>query len=108
MKTDTNKVIKEIIGRGVEFFDYTKLDKGAWRSYYNDAKSIAANEVFNNEIRHYITDLLKFIGYESQNFEQVLHTRTAIVTLETLRDRLESIENPDTNKVREDEFSPLW
>lgn len=105
--TDSKKVVEEIIGRGIEFFDYTKLDKGAWRGYYNDAKQIAANETFKNELRHYITDLLKFIGYEAQNWEQVVHTRTAIVTLETFKERLESIENPDTQQTHNDEFNPI-
>ena len=95
------EIIKEIIGRGIEWYDYRKLDKGVWREYKNNAHWIAKNETFNNEISHYIADLMKFMSYESKDFDQVLHTRTAIIVLETLRERLSSIEDPDINKTKE-------
>ena len=95
------------MGRGIEFYDYSKLDKNAWRSYYNDAQQISQNDVFKNEINHYIADLVKFISYEAATFDQVLHTRTAIVTLETLMIRLQSIENPNKERRPIDEFEPI-
>lgn len=93
-KITAEKVIENLLSRGIDWFDYKARDEGFWRTYFNDAKSIATSDVFNNEINHYIADLMKFITYEADSFDKVLHTRTAIVTLETLKQRLLSIEDP--------------
>ena len=95
------------MGRDVKFFDYKKLDQQAWLNYHNDAQQIAGNEVFNNEINHYITDLLKFAATESENWEQVLNTRTAIITLETLKQRFETIEDPRKGKTLDSPHEPI-
>lgn len=100
-RLDAKLVIEDIIGRKIDWFDYKKLDQGARSNYKNDADFIRQNETFNNEISHYITDLMKFMAYEATNFEQILHTRTSIVTLETFRQRLENIEDPKSNKSNE-------
>lgn len=92
---DPKKVIEQIISRDIQWFDYRKQDMAFWQTYYAEANQIANSEVFNNEIHKYIEDLMKFMAYQAENFDQILHTRTAIVTLETLRDRLKSIENPN-------------
>lgn len=91
---DPKEVIKEIIGRGVEWFDYKSKGQNLWQSYFAEANQIVNSEVFNNEIQHYITDLMKFMSYEANSFDQILHTRTAIIVLESLKERLKSIENP--------------
>ena len=97
------EVLKQIIGRGVDWFDYRNhKDESFHRSYFNEANYISKSEIFNNEIKHYITDLMKFITYEAKDFDQVLHTRTAIITLETFKERLKSIENPNKTITVED------
>ena len=98
---EASKIIEGIIKRGIEWYDYTKLDKGAWHEYRNEALRIAKSETFNNEINHYITDLMKFMAYESKDFDQILHTRTAITVLETLLERLSSIEDPEVKESKE-------
>lgn len=100
-------VIKELLGRGIEFYDYRKLDKGSWRTYHNDAQLIANNETFTNELKHYITDLVKFLAYEADTLDKVLHTRTAIVALETFKDRLLQIEDPTTRNTNNNPNDPL-
>lgn len=104
---DPNKVVEQIIRRGTDWYDYTKLDKQAWRNYYNDAQIITKSDVFNNELRHYITDLIKFITYEAQSFDQVLHTRTGIIALETFAQRLQSIQDPVTKVDVTQPFNPI-
>ncbi len=97
-KIKAETVIEQILQRGINWFDYKNhKDESFHRTYFNEANYIAKSEVFNNELTHYITDLMKFITYEAKDFEQVLNTRTAIITLETFKKRLESIENP--NKI---------
>lgn len=106
-EVDSKKVIESIISRGIEWFDYTKLDQGARRNYYNDAQYILNSEVFNNELNHYLTDLLKFLGMESENFDQVLHTRTGMTVLESFKERLASIESPDKETPKDEPFEAI-
>lgn len=98
---DHKRYIEDIMGRGIQFYDYQKLDQQAWVNYFQDAEQIVKNETFNNELTHYIADLVKFAATESQSWEQVLNTRTAIITLETFKQRLESIEDPRKDKTTE-------
>lgn len=95
--------VEAIIGRGIEWFDFEKMDQGGQIMYFNDARFIVEHEVFNNELHHYISDLIKFCAYEAKDFDQVLHTRSAIVALETFRDRLKDIKNP----LKEESFDDL-
>ena|SRR3990167_2517995 len=96
------KIIEKIIGRGIDWFDPEKLDQQSQRNYFDDAEIILSNETFNNELHHYITDLVKFIVYEAQDFDQVLHTRSAIVTLESFKDRFKKIIKPVDEQPAED------
>lgn len=105
--TDPKKVIEEIIGRKIDWYDYQNLDRGAWKLYYNDAQYILNSDVFNNELNHYMTDLLKFIGVESENFEQVLHTRTGMTVLESFKKRLADIQNPDKKVSKDEPFDAI-
>lgn len=107
-KQDAAKIIEQILGQGIDWFDYKKSDdKNFWRTYFNEAKYIARSEVFNNEVNHYVADIMKFITYKSENFDQVLHLRTSIVTLETLKQRLESIEDPTEVVINKEPFNAL-
>lgn len=99
--TDPKKVIEEVIGRGIEWFDYQAKDKAFWNAYFSEANQIVNSEVFNNEIHKFVEDLMKFMAYEAKDFDQILHTRTAIVTLETFKQRLKSVENPNKLETNE-------
>ena len=102
MNNEAEKVVESIIKRGIDWFDPSKLDKGRQLTYSADAKTILESETFNNELNRYITDLMKFITYESKDFEQVLHTRSIIVGLESFKNRLKNIEQPISPKEAED------
>lgn len=102
---DAKIVIETILKRGIDWYDYRKLDKGAWQNYFADAEMIVRNYTFNNELNHFITDMIKNAALETNNFEQVLNIRTGIITLETFKQRLESIENP--NKPVETKEEPF-
>ena len=105
---DSKLFIESILKRGIDWYDYRKLDNNSWRTYFNEAQNIFRNEVFNNEIHHYMSDLLKFAATETVDFSQVLHTRTGIIVLESIKDRFEKIESPDKPKgPPEEPFSPL-
>lgn len=104
---NSEQVIKQLIGRGIEWFDYHKLDKAKQQEYKTDANFIVNSEIFLNELNHYITDLIKFIAYESNDFNQVLHTRTSIVALETFKQRLQNIEDPKKDETSEQPFEAI-
>ena len=93
-KLDSKKYIEDIIGREISWFDYQKLDQAKQADYYNDAQLIVKSEVFNNEISRYTADMIKWIAMESPDHNKTQHIRSLIVGLETLKQRLESIENP--------------
>ena len=99
----SEEVVKEIIGRDIDWYDPGKLDKGRQAEYYGDAKHIVESDVFNNEMKHYIADMMKFITYESKNHDQTLHARSLIVGLETFKMRLKTIEQPVVKKEIDDE-----
>lgn len=93
---------------GLEWFDYTKQAKQLWKVYFADAQSIAANQVFNNELNHYIADLIKFIAEESRSHEETMAVRQSIIALKTFKKRLEDIEDPEkSNPTTDDLNSPI-
>jgi len=98
-----NQYIKDIIGTGIEFYDYRKLDKQLWKNYKNDASFIVNSEVFNNELQCMLKDLMKKAALETSNFDQVMHIRSMFVALETFKQRLQNIEDPDTSAKKHEE-----
>ena len=93
-KLDSKKYFEAIIGREISWFDYQKLDQAKQADYYNDAQLIVKSEVFNNEISRYIADMIKWIALDSPDHDKTEHIRSLIVGLETLRERLNNIEDP--------------
>jgi hypothetical protein len=87
-------LIRDLLGRGIDWYDYKAMDEAGWLAYYSNAQALLKNEVFTNELDRFIADCLKNIAYETTNFNQVMNIRTGIVFLETLRDRIRGIENP--------------
>lgn len=104
---DPANYIEALLKRGIEWFDYHKMERSLWSTYYADAQIIANGEVFNNELNHYIADLIKFAANETKDFSAVMNVRTAIVALETFKKRLEDIENPLKPLSNVDKFNPL-
>lgn len=99
--------ISNIIGRGIEWFDYKKLDQGQKMIYYADCQNIVNSETFTNELNHYITDLVKFNANEAKDFDAVMNIRASIVALETFKERLSKIENPNKINIDLDKFSAI-
>lgn len=104
---DPSEFISSILQRGIEWYDHSKLDQAGLANYYADAQRILAGDVFNNELNHYIADLIKFNANESRDFNAVMNIRASIVALETFRNRLGSIRNPEANDEPVDPFQPI-
>lgn len=101
-KVKAEEVIKGILGRGVEWYDYHKLAPDKKRLYYGEAQKILRSEVFVNEVNAFIADLVRTIAYESTNHEMTAALRFSINGVQTLRERLESIEDPSKEIAVED------
>jgi len=100
MKSPT-KVIEVIMGRGIDWFDYHKLDKNGWRDYHGDARAALMNKTLQNEIKHITADFIEHIAKRSKDFKEVEILRANINAFEVLKERLEKIENPE-EKISKD------
>ena len=93
-KLNPNNHIEKVLGDGIEWYHYEKLEGTAHLNYLNDAKLILSNETFNNELNHYINVLMEALIYDSGDFDQVTSLRASILALQTFRDRLTRITDP--------------
>lgn len=94
------KYLEDILGHDLEYFDY-KENRSVWSSYHADAQAIVTNSTFLNEINHYRRILMEEATFKVEDFDKLMHVRTAIVTLETLLERLKSIEDPRVEITKE-------
>lgn len=104
---DPIKVLESIIDKKIEWYDYKKLNKQQQTEYYNDIQMILNTEAFNNELQHFMADMLKTNLLDTKDFNQVMNIRTAFVTLESLKDRFAKIENPSEIKTKDDIYNPI-
>ena len=81
VRKDPRSFIESILKSKIDWFDYKKLDGARWNEYFNDAQFIIKNETFNNELYHWISDLIKFAAVETKTIDEVLHVRTRIINL---------------------------
>lgn len=110
---ELNEIIKQILGKDISWFDYSKLERGEWSRYAEDARLISGNETFKNELNHYIADLTKFCatmnGTPLSQDKLIILTNVqfGIVVLETFKKRLETIINPKDSEVLTSPFEEI-
>jgi len=100
-------VIKKILGRKLTWFDYSQMDHRSQEEYYKKAQEILRSDVFNNEMKSAITDLVEHMATKSKDFEEVRDLRMTINGLELFRERLQQIENPNKKESMEDLDAPI-
>ena len=88
------KVIENILQRGISWYDYRELAEAKRVTYYSDAVNVLENNTLKNEINHLLSDLVQHIAKKSTDFQEVRDLRMTINGVELLRERLSSIENP--------------
>jgi hypothetical protein len=104
LKTITNKatpelVVEKIIRRGIDWYDYEDIsDINHKRQYFHNAQSVLKNETFINEIKHLLADQVEFIARESRSHEETMNIRMTINAIDLIKERLESIYDPDKDK----------
>lgn len=100
--------IEAVLKRDISWYDISKLGDTALENYKRDAQHILGTEVFQNEVRHYVADIVQDIARASRSYEDVRDLRMTIIGLEAFIERLQSI--PDfarhvTNE--EDLYEPI-
>ena len=88
-------VLRVIMNRGINWYDYSELSVEKQKAYYDGAQSLLRSKVLSNEINHYIADMVEFAAKDSKDFAGVRDARMTINGLETLKERLESIIDPN-------------
>ena len=91
VKVQPEEIVAKVLKRGIDWYDYQKLDLAGRNSYWSDIQSVIMNESYQNEINHFIADLVKEIAYGTKSFEDVRDLRMTINGVQTLQERLESI-----------------
>ena len=90
-KATACNVIQNILDRGIEWYNYEELQDSDRQTYYSNAQNIIKNPVFENEINHYVADLVKEIAKNAPDFKTVRDLRMSINGVEAFKERLESI-----------------
>lgn len=88
---DVKDIVKQILGRDIEWFDYNSFSKADKEAYSNDAKLILNSRVWNNETKRCITDIIQEIAKESDTQQMTENLRYQMIGIESLRDRFEII-----------------
>ena len=88
-------VLESIMDKGIAWDDYENLPEQHRRLYFVEAQRILDSEVFKNEYKRYISDIINFIASKTKSFEEVSFLRASINGLESFKERLESIVEPN-------------
>lgn len=109
-----NTVIKDILGRSIEWFDYEDKSEAYQKEYYESAQDLLRNPVFLNEFNSFVVDLTKAVLSETDDekllkgdAEKVLLIKYSLNGIKAFKERIESIKvpeekhKPDINELNE-------
>lgn len=96
--------IEAVLGRGIDYYDPSKLEYAEQVAYKDKAKEVLKNETFLNEIRHLEANWVEFCAKGAKTFEEVNSMRMCINALELLQERLNTIPDPRKPKMETDPF----
>src|SRR5437867_3491215 len=75
-QSQPEEMVRLILKRGIDWYDYQNLDKQAWLNYYNDIQQVVNSEAFNNEVFHFLKDMMEKGFTESADINQLVDFRT--------------------------------
>jgi poly-D-alanine transfer protein DltD len=105
---DPKFIVEAIFENGLNWYDYEKLDKLEQLNYYQDIQKILINKSFQNEIQHFMADLVQEIAMSEADHNRDKMLRYSLNGVKTLMERLESIQDPrEKEKSKEDIFNPI-
>ena len=90
---DPENWIKAITDLDFKWYDYEDLPPSEWISYHREAQMLLGNSVFQNEVKHVLSELLSLgITDNKVNDPQVLRDcRMMILTLSKFKAHLDTI-----------------
>jgi len=103
-RTSPDKIIELLMNKGLDWYDYDKLDFEDRLKYYNDAQRVLTNSVFENEVKHFLGDLIQEIAVSDADYNKDKVLRYSINGVKTLIERLESIPDPRTEDPTKDDI----
>ena len=93
IKPKAENIIKDLMNGQIEWYNYEDLSFTQQISYWQDAQGLLKNQVFNNEVNHFINILIKEIAKDAK-IDNIPYLRAGIIAIEALRKHIETIKNP--------------
>lgn len=104
--TTPEDVMKMVMGRGIDWYDYKELGFAGHVSYWNDIQAVLKNNAFLNEYNHYLAEMMKEMA-KDMTIEQIKYARFGVVALEAFLQHLREINNPDTNDTTNEIYESI-
>lgn len=108
-----NSVLKNILERPIRWFDYEEQEESYQREYYNRAKELLENPVFQNEFNAFVVDMTKAVLTETDDDkllngdeDKVLLIKYSLNGLKAFEERIKSIKIPEkVEREREEDLT---
>jgi len=94
----SERVVTDVIGEGLTYYDYQSLPVNERRNYYRLAQEFLKSEFVKNESKELTAGMIGFIAMNSKDFDEVKDIRMTINGLQLLKERASRIENPDATE----------
>lgn len=101
---DPRRVIEKVLERGVDWFDHDKLPPNEKINYYRDIQRVLTNTAFENEVKHYLGDLIQEIAMSANENNRDKMLRYSINGVKALIERMEEIQDPATENPNTDDI----
>ena len=92
--SDPKKIVENCFAKGIRWFDYEEQAVELRKRYYEQAQSILASPVFNNEKNYLIATGAETALLDAMTPQQLRDFQMTINGLELLQNRLEEIKDP--------------
>jgi len=94
----SERVVTDVIGEGLTYYDYQSLPVNERRNYYRLAQEFLKSEFVKNESKELTAGMIGVIAMNSKDFDEVKDIRMTINGLQLLKERASRIENPDATE----------
>lgn len=106
--SDPAEVIKKILGRGIEWYDFNLLEKEQDKlNYYLDIQNVLCNGAIKNEIQHFVADMVQEIAISKENDNRDKRLRYSINGIQALWERLKDIQDPRESEPSKENLNDL-
>ena len=107
VRVSPETVIASILQRGIAWYNYEELDMAGRNEYYSNIQAVIRNEAYQNEVNHYIADIVQEIAKKSKDFGEVRDLRMIINAMEALKERMESVTKYERDESTDEIYEAL-